>query len=118
MKNNSVKSDKYSFAVIRNRGTVNNAVTMDGANVRREERIILESYRDAFPEGIPCASYDNHFVYLDPSKKIGRWRIMCTCGSPAVITGYDAYKNSASPQGALIICMSHAQTGRHNDGSQ
>lgn len=118
MKNNSVNTPKYSFAVIKHRGQQNEAETLDGAKVYRKDRLILHSYEDEFPEGIQCASYDNHFLYLDPSHKIGRWNPMCTCGSPAVIVGYDAYSKDASKQGALIVCLSHAKVGRHGDGSQ
>lgn len=109
---------RTSFAIIRNRGTVNSATTLDGNKVYRKERLILKSFVGAFPEGIPCAPYDNHFLYIDPSGIKGRWNPMCTCGSPGALVGYDAYKQDASPQGALLICMSHATTGRHSDGSK
>lgn len=119
MKNNSVNTPKYSFAVIRNRGQQNEAVTVDGAKVYRQDRIILQSFADEFPDGIQCASYDNHFIYFDPSRKVGRWKTMCTCGSPAVIVGYDAYSKDASKSSSpLIVCLSHAKSGRHGDGSQ
>jgi|SRR5581483_3790553 len=120
MKNNSIKTSKFSFAVIKHRGTQNDAETLDGYKITRHERIILKSYISEFPNGILCASYDNHFIYLDPMayKIRGRWSTMCTCGSPAVIVGYDAYKNDASNQGTMLICLSHAQIGRHGDGSQ
>lgn len=120
MKNNSVNTSKFSFSVIKHRGTQNDAETLDGYKVKRRERIILKSYAKEFPFGILCASYDNHFIYLDPMayKIKGRWSTMCTCGAPAVIVGYDAYKSDASNQGVMLVCMIHAQTGRHGEGSQ
>lgn len=120
MKNNSTKTSRFSFAVIKHRGTQNNAETLDGHQVKREDRLLLRTYANEFPSGILCAPYDNHFIYLDPMayKIKGRWSTMCTCGSPAVIVGYDAYKSKASDQGTMLVCLIHTQTGRHGDGSQ
>ena len=118
MKNNSVSTPKFSFAVIKHHGTPNQAETLDGYKIYRKDRLFLSSFAQDYPEGVMCAPYDNHFVYIDPSPKSGRWSPMCTCGSPAAVVGYDAYKKDASAQGALVVCMSHAQLGRHSDGSQ
>jgi len=103
---------------VRNVGMVREATTLDGYKVYRKERLFLKTFKEEFPEGVPCAPYDNHFAYMDPSKKKGRWSPMCTCGSPAGVVNYDAYKQDASNVGALIVCLSHSTTGRHSDGSQ
>ena len=113
---------KFSFSIIHHRGDLDNAETADGYKVHREEILY-------FPEHgyVKCAPYSNHFLYDDPmaKKKRGRWTPMCSCGSPAGIVGYNAYKSDASPTtrkesivpGEMIICLAHAQTGRHSDGS-
>lgn len=104
-----------SFSIVHHRGSPNEATTLSGDKVFRTEKIFfLEMARF-----VACAPYDNHFVYDNPSKKSGMWTPMCTCGSPAVIVGYNAYKQDASPSenGEMIVCLSHAQTGKHADGT-
>lgn len=110
------------FAIIQHRGDLMSATTADGVKVHRQENIFFEGH--GF---IKCASYDNHFVFDDPmSKKIkGRWTPMCSCGSPAVIVGYNAYikdatptnRNESSIPGELIVCYMHVMSGKHADGS-
>jgi hypothetical protein len=109
-----------SFSIIKHFGTPNDAVTVDGIRVHRQEKVfVLDAARF-----IMCAPYDNHFIYLDTSKKVGRWFAMCTCGSPAVIVGYNAYKKDSSPTsgvgispGEMLVCHIHASFGKHADGS-
>lgn len=107
-------------------GDLKTATTADGFTVNRVESIY-------FPEHglVKCAPYDNHFIFDDPGfhkKGIrwkGRWTPMCSCGSPAVIVGYQVYRNDASPTtsaestipGEMIVCYSHATYGKHADGS-
>jgi hypothetical protein len=117
-----------NVSVIKHRNP-NSAITADGKEVRREEKIWYSEYDD---EGYPitgrfimCAPYDNHFIYEDPMWKIipGRWAHMCSCGSTSVIVGYNAYKKDASPstegtiKGEMFVCYYHVQFGRHADGS-
>lgn len=106
--------------VVKHVGDLNEA-TVDGkTKVYRQDRIYFEGHGL-----VKCASYDNHFCFDYKSKKIGAWTPVCTCGSPAGIVGYNAYKQDASPTtsmestnpGEMIVCLSHAQTGRHADGS-
>lgn len=106
--------------VVKHVGDLNEA-TVDGrVKVHRTDRIYFEGHGL-----VKCAPYDNHFVFDYKSKKIGAWTPVCTCGSPAGIVGYNAYKQDASPTtkdessnpGELIVCLSHAQTGKHADGS-
>lgn len=63
----------------------------------------------------PVAPYDNHFVFRHIFGDRG-WTLWCTCGSPAVIAGYDAYKKDASPSGEMILCYFHATTNKHFGG--
>jgi len=103
-----------SFSVIKHRGDPTSAVTLDGLAVSKQESLLVPEWGTF----VRAADYGNHFLYLDPSDKIGRWWAMCTCGAPAVIVGYDAYAHDASKQGALVVCQVHAGTGRHADGAQ
>lgn len=111
----------HSFSIIKHFSSPNSAVTADGYTVKRQDTLYFE---DGY---IKCAPYDTHFIYDDPGFHkglVGRWTPMCTCGSPAGIVGYNAYKHDASPTtkmeslqpGEMIVCLIHAQTGRHADG--
>jgi|YelNatPaOPRAMG01_1025707.scaffolds.fasta_scaffold232255_1 hypothetical protein len=113
---------KIRFSIIKHFNSPNSAVTLDGYTVRRQNKIFIRE----LGRSVVCAPYDNHFIYLDPvfNQKGGRWFAMCTCGSPAVIAGYNAYKKDASPTsgddilpGEMLVCYFHSNTGRHSDGS-
>lgn len=121
MKDKSV----HTFSIIHHFNSPNEAITLDGYLIYREDKLFFHQ----IGRFVRCAEYDTHFLYLDPLWKkgiVGRWSPMCTCGSAAVIVGYNAYKDDASPSnggsdlvpGELIVCLSHAQTGRHSDGIQ
>ena len=117
MNGNGAPKNEISFSTIKQRGDPNKAVTLDGYTVTRKERIYIPEYGNF----IACAPYSSHFVYLDPSNIAGRWFAMCSCGSPAVITGYSAYKQDhSSNEGAMLVCLYHAQYGHHTNeqGSQ
>ena len=110
-----MSEEKYSFSIIHHRGSVNEATTLDGHKVTRQEEIFIPAW------GIftKCAPYDDHFVYEDPESKnkIGRWVHMCTCGSPAVIVGFTGYSRDASKgSGGMLVCKLHADTGFHQTG--
>ena len=77
---------------------------------------------------IKVIDYDNHMVGLNPDFARGKknaWFGICSCGMPAIVTGYNAYKHGASAatggkeiaQGELIVCSHHIQYGVHGDGS-
>lgn len=114
----------HSFSIIKHFNSLNDAVTLDGYTVRREEKLFFSQ----IGRFVLCASYDTHFLYIDPlfiKGVVGRWSPMCTCGSAGALVGYNVYKQDASPSGGsglvpgeLLVCMTHAQTGRHNDGVQ
>ena len=115
-------TEKFTFAIIKHRGDLNHAETADGYKVHRQKKIWFPGHGY-----VMCAPMDNHFIYDDPmaGKIIGRWTPMCTCGSPAGIVGYNAYKDNATPTnrkessvaGEMLICLHHAQFGRHADGA-
>lgn len=95
--------------VVRHVGQLN-WVEVNGERIERQEQIRMGEYGV-----VKCAPYDNHLVYRYTKRK--GWTTFCSCGSPAVIVGYDAYKQMASPQGMLLVCLAHMTTGRHADGS-
>jgi hypothetical protein len=120
--NGKVNPHEMQFSIIKHFNSPNSATTLDGYKVRREEKIFVKQ----LGRYVVCAPYDNHFIYLDPAfeKVKGRWFAMCTCGSPAVIAGYNAYKKDASPTsgsgiipGEMLLCYLHSNTMRHADGT-
>lgn len=130
MKNNRNGHKKQSkvyasFGIIHHYNSPNSAVTVDGKEVHREEKIWYAEYDD---EGYPingrfiaCAPDNSHFVYIDPmwKKIVGRWFALCSCGSVAVIVGYNAYRQESSPsvegtnKGELLICKWFLDNGVH-----
>ena len=124
--NGKVKpSTKFNMnvAYIRVRNTPNEATLSDGSKIYRikEGKVYVEGLK----RFVKTVDYSNHFVALDPSKKVGRWFALCSCGSPAVVAGYNAYKHGASAgtnqdgmvAGEMLICYFHSLTGKHSDGS-
>jgi len=103
----------HSFAIIRQFGSPNEATTLDGHKVQRKEEIYIPDWG----KFVKCAPYDDHFIYEDPEakKKIGRWVHMCTCGSPAIIVGYNQYAQDASKySGGLLVCKYFTDTSLEN----
>lgn len=103
---------KPKFNIIRYRGTPNKATTLWGFEVQRRQSIFIPAYN----RFIPCAPYDNHFIYEVPERYKGTSGLMCTCGSFAEVVGMSGYINDASPSGLMIVCHLHAAFGRHNEG--
>lgn len=99
--------------IIRNHNDPNHAVTLGGHPVNREKEIFLLSYKQWFP----VLQTSMHFCFRDPSVPRGT-TLFCTCGAPAIIVGYDAYKRYSSFIGnEVIICHNFIQYGQHADGS-
>ena len=121
-KNNPMLSSVTSFSqVVRNVGDLDEATTLDGLPVRRVDKIDCSGYGL-----VPVAQYSAHFVYEDPSRKLGRWVHMCTCGSPAVIVSYNSpiktLMSKPSDSDFVLVCLQHTTTrgndgrGKHSDG--
>lgn len=99
--------------IIRKHNDPNNAITLGGITVRREEKIFLPSYKQWFPV-LPTSM---HFCFRDASHPRGS-TLFCTCGAPAIIVGFEAYNKHSSYIGnEVIACHSFIQYGRHADGS-
>lgn len=113
---------KFQFAVIKSRGSLDECETADGFIVHRADKLFVEE-ADGSGRFIFCAPDDDHFIFIDPMWRriVGRWFAMCSCGSPAVITGYKAYEAFGSPTtraestrpGEMLICYHFAQYGQH-----
>ena len=107
--------------IVHHIGEVNKAEIVYGKKrykIERQESVFVHDPSNNTAEMVVCAPYDNFFVFLLPKEVVG-WFAMCACGSPAVIVGYNAYKNDASPTdtGKMLVCHFHASTGRHADNS-
>lgn len=85
----------------------------NGKKIKVKDKIWIPEYR----QFVVCAPYDNHVIYETGETELGTLPYMCSCGAPGVIVGWDAYKQQASPQGLLFVCLIHAQTGKHADGA-
>lgn len=99
--------------IIKHYGQPVEAITLNKIHVKREEKIFVPE----MAYFVPCAQYDNHFVYDSHEKKRGTSPYMCTCGSIAVIIGSNVYEKDNSPIGVMFVCHCHASFGRHADGS-
>jgi len=102
------------YQIIRHRGKPTEGYLPDGTKVYAQDKI----YFIEVSRFVPVAPYDEHFIYevTDVTNKGARWR--CTCGSSAVCAGYSGYKDAASQQGLLFVCLQHANTGLHFGGSK
>lgn len=101
--------------IIRNHNDPNSAVTLNGRRVERLKEIYLPS--EAYRRALPVLQTSMHFCFRDPDVARGT-TLFCTCGSPAIIIGYDAYKKHSSYLGNEVIsCHSFIQYGVHSDGS-
>lgn len=99
--------------IVRQVGKPKRFRTYDGKWVQAKDKIFIPEYRSH----VVCAPYDNHTIYETGLTAEGTMPYMCTCGSIAVIVGWDAYKQQASPQGMLFVCLMHTTYGKHADHS-
>lgn len=101
--------------IVRNVGELN-MVEVEGEKIYRQENIFIGDPNDPDAIGlVKCQPTDNHFVYRY-AKRLG-WTTFCTCGSPAVVVGYDAYKKLGSNDGAMLVCMHLLYNKKHQDNS-
>ena len=99
--------------IIKHHNDPKKAVTLNGDTVERQTQIFLPSWR----QWIPVLQTSMHFCFRDPSVPAGT-TLFCTCGSPGIVCGYEAYRNHASFMGMEVIsCHNFIQYGVHADGS-
>ena len=118
--NGSIDPSQIKFSVIKQRGSPTTAVTEDGKKVEKLEHVYCENPFDPRESGDPekemiqvvCVDYHNeHFVYMNPTNKVGTWFAFCTCGSPAVIIDNEPYRTDKSFY--QLACFFHMEFGRH-----
>lgn len=88
-------------AVVKHLGEPQEARTLRGKIVHRQDKLWV----DQWGYFVPCAPYDDHFIYLSPEKAVGSPTFMCTCGSAAIVIG--------GPGHQMFVCMLHATLGKH-----
>lgn len=99
--------------IIRSHNDPKNAITLGGQHVERLGEIYLPSHH----ANIPVLQTSMHFCFRDPTVPRGT-TLFCTCGSPAIVVGYEAYKRLNSHIGNEVIsCHHYIQYGVHADGS-
>ena len=100
--------------VIRNWNSPNEATTLSGHKVKREQAIYLKSHEAAYAV-LPTAM---HFVYKDPTVIRGS-TLLCTCGAVGGVFGREAYRKLTSVNygNDVISCHHYIQYGKHADGS-
>lgn len=91
-----------NFSIIHHRGEPQEATTLKGQKIFRQDHLFVVEWG----QFVPCAPYDDHFVYENPDTDEGTSAYMCTCGSAAVI---------ANPEegGRMFVCLFHATHGSH-----
>jgi len=99
--------------LIRSHNDPKNAITLGGQHVHREDRIFLPSHNS----NLPVLQTSMHFCFRDASVPRGT-TLFCTCGSPAIVVGFEGYKKYQSFIGnEVIACHYFIQYGVHSDGS-
>lgn len=85
-----------------------------GETIYREEEIYVPTEHGIFK----TIDTQDHFVYRRRKGTVGS-TLMCTCGSPAAIFGYEAYGRFQSTNtGRIVCCVYHMNTGKHADGAR
>ena len=99
--------------VVRGHNDPKRAWTLHGDLVERQKEIYLPSYR----QNLPVLQTSMHFCFRDPSVPRGT-TLFCTCGSPSIVVGYEAYRKYQSFMGMEVVaCHNFIQYGVHADGS-
>jgi hypothetical protein len=105
------KKKFHPIQVIRHHNSPNRAQLPNGEWVERQEKLFIPEWG----RFVVCADYSDHFIFELPKKYEGP-TYQCTCGAAAIISGYSAYKDDASQQGLLFICLNHSTFGVHATG--
>jgi hypothetical protein len=99
--------------VVRNHNDPYKAITLNGVPIFRQKEIFLPSHHTH----VPVLQTSMHFCFRDSSRPRGS-TLFCTCGSMAVVVGYEAYHRVNSFIGhEVIACHNYIQYGKHADGS-
>lgn len=109
MMSTPINVGNIKFNIVHQHGSPNEATLVTGHKVFRVKGIFIKD----LGREIPCAPYDDHFIYEEPTHAKGTWFAMCTCGSPAVIVDPSGYRRDSSSSGKMIICHYHGMHGHH-----
>ncbi len=93
--------------IIRHRGEPNKADFYGVPIARQKSIVVVVDEKTVF--AIPCAEYDNHFIFEVPKVRgeiVQGPAHMCTCGSSAVVKDYE------SPI-RLFVCHFYQTNGFH-----
>ena len=100
-------------SIIKHHNDPNFAVTLGGDRVTRQDEIYLPSHKQWYK----VLQTSMHFCFRDPSVPRGT-TLFCTCGAPAGVFDYSAYKDWNSYVGNQVIaCHNFMQFRIHADGS-
>jgi hypothetical protein len=105
------------FNIIKYHNSPHSVVLQNGKTLYRKDKLYIKAER----KSVPCAPYDNHFIF--ETKTINYPSFQCTCGSMAVVVGPRGYLQDSSLQEdgsggyKMFVCYSHATTGKHADGN-
>ncbi len=91
--------------IIRHRGDPQEATTLKGQKVTREDRLFVLA--DKYDRFFDTTQYDDHFLYDNPTPL--QPSFMCTCGAPAILIPPNAPES-------VFVCMHHEQYGVHATG--
>ena len=100
--------------LIRFRNGPTKVTLMNGMVIHKsaEEFVFVPEYKAM----IRKAPYDLEFLFEVP-KSVKGPSYMCSCGSAAIFIGSKAYAHLGSPEGMMLVCQVHTETGRHADGA-
>jgi len=104
-----------TFNIIKFKGDPNKVTLVDGTVVQNDKSDFI--FVPEYGAMIRKAPYDNFFVFEVPKHIFPAPSYMCACGGLACFIGSRAYAHLGSPEGLMLVCMSHTSTGHHADGS-
>ena len=85
--------------------TPHRVTTSTGLVVERKESLRMSLFGGL----VPCAPYDDHFIYA--TSELYQSAYMCTCGSPAVAANLGG-------TGVMLVCLYHMYVGVHATGGR
>jgi hypothetical protein len=123
----------HPVKVLKFTGDRKSGTTDTGKMVHRQKELYMGKEYGT----VHCAEYSSNFIYHDPDfnpktgqwpkgeKFVGRFTPLCSCGSFAVITGANPYREDRLPTngkestraGQMLVCWHDATYGVHADGS-
>lgn len=107
-----------NIVILKHRGKPGEGQLPDGTKVYKTDKFWIPEY-ERFISCIDYGDTEGHFIYEIPATLAKRFPgpvYRCTCGSSAVISGWESYKYGGSPEGLMFVCYVHTLTGSHATG--